>query len=55
MLCVGIYILFCAVTVVCVTIEDDGNKKKITMLKVASTGFRIDTKKDLERAIEIFL
>ena len=29
--------------------------KKITMLKVASTGFGIDTKEDLERAIEIFL
>ncbi|WP_304543057.1 3-deoxy-manno-octulosonate cytidylyltransferase [Sulfurimonas microaerophilic] len=29
--------------------------KKITMVKVASTGFGIDTKEDLERAIEIFL
>ena len=29
--------------------------KKITMLKVASTGFGIDTKEDLQRAIEIFL
>ena len=31
------------------------HQKKITMLKVASTGFGIDTKEDLERAIEIFL
>ncbi|MEA1891982.1 MAG: 3-deoxy-manno-octulosonate cytidylyltransferase [Campylobacterota bacterium] len=30
-------------------------QKKITMLKVASTGFGIDTKEDLARAIEIFL
>jgi 3-deoxy-manno-octulosonate cytidylyltransferase (CMP-KDO synthetase) len=29
--------------------------KKITMVKVASTGFGIDTKEDLARAIEIFL
>ena len=29
--------------------------KKIVMVKVASTGFGIDTKEDLERAIEIFL
>jgi len=29
--------------------------KKISMVKVASTGFGIDTKEDLERAIEIFL
>lgn len=29
--------------------------KKITMVKVASTGFGIDTVEDLERAIEIFL
>ncbi|PHQ90681.1 MAG: 3-deoxy-manno-octulosonate cytidylyltransferase [Sulfurimonas sp.] len=29
--------------------------KKITMIKVASTGFGIDTKEDLNRAIEIFL
>jgi len=29
--------------------------KKITMLKVSSTGFGIDTKEDLARAIEIFL
>ncbi len=29
--------------------------KKITMVKVASTGFGIDTLEDLERAIEIFL
>jgi len=29
--------------------------KKITMVKVASTGFGIDTKEDLKRAIEIFL
>jgi len=29
--------------------------KKITMIKVSSTGFGIDTKEDLERAIEIFL
>ncbi len=31
------------------------HQKKITMLKVASTSFGIDTKEDLERAIEIFL
>ena len=31
------------------------HQKRITMLKVASTGFGIDTKEDLERAIEIFL
>jgi len=31
------------------------HQKKITMLKVASTGFGIDTKEDLARAIEIFL
>ena len=31
------------------------HQKKITMLKVASTGFGIDTKDDLARAIEIFL
>ena len=31
------------------------HRKKITMLKVASTGFGIDTKEDLARAIEIFL
>jgi len=29
--------------------------KKITMVKVASTGFGIDTPEDLERAVEIFL
>jgi len=29
--------------------------KKISMVKVASTGFGIDTKEDLARAIEIFL
>ncbi len=29
--------------------------KKISMVKVASTGFGIDTKEDLERAVEIFL
>lgn len=29
--------------------------KKISMIKVASTGFGIDTKEDLQRAIEIFL
>ncbi len=29
--------------------------KKIAMVKVASTGFGIDTKEDLKRAIEIFL
>ena len=29
--------------------------KKITMVKVASTGFGIDTVEDLERAVEIFL
>ena len=31
------------------------HQKKITMVKVASTGFGIDTKEDLQRAIEIFL
>jgi 3-deoxy-manno-octulosonate cytidylyltransferase (CMP-KDO synthetase) len=31
------------------------HQKKITMVKVASTGFGIDTQEDLERAIEIFL
>lgn len=31
------------------------HQKKITMLKVASTGFGIDTPEDLKRAIEIFL
>ena len=31
------------------------HQKKITMLKVASKGFGIDTKEDLARAIEIFL
>ncbi len=31
------------------------HQKKITMLKVASTGFGIDTKEDLKKAIEIFL
>jgi len=31
------------------------HQKKITMLKVTSTGFGIDTKEDLARAIEIFL
>jgi 3-deoxy-manno-octulosonate cytidylyltransferase (CMP-KDO synthetase) len=31
------------------------HQKKITMVKVASTGFGIDTEEDLERAIEIFL
>ena len=31
------------------------HQKNITMVKVASTGFGIDTKEDLERAIEIFL
>ena len=31
------------------------HQKKITMLKVASTGFGIDTKEDLQRAKEIFL
>jgi 3-deoxy-manno-octulosonate cytidylyltransferase (CMP-KDO synthetase) len=31
------------------------HQKKIKMLKVSSTGFGIDTKEDLERAIEIFL
>ncbi|SFV54490.1 3-deoxy-manno-octulosonate cytidylyltransferase [hydrothermal vent metagenome] len=29
--------------------------KKISMVKVASTGFGIDTKEDLKRAVEIFL
>ena len=29
--------------------------KKIAMVKVASTGFGIDTQEDLKRAIEIFL
>jgi 3-deoxy-manno-octulosonate cytidylyltransferase (CMP-KDO synthetase) len=31
------------------------HNKKISMVKVASTGFGIDTKEDLKRAIEIFL
>jgi len=31
------------------------HQKKITMVKVASTGFGIDTKEDLARAVEIFL
>lgn len=31
------------------------HQKKITMVKVSSTGFGIDTKEDLARAIEIFL
>ena len=31
------------------------HQKKISMVKVASTGFGIDTKEDLNRAIEIFL
>ena len=31
------------------------HQKKITMVKVASTGFGIDTVEDLERAMEIFL
>ncbi len=31
------------------------HQKKITMIKVASTGFGIDTKEDLARAVEIFL
>lgn len=31
------------------------HEKKIAMVKVASTGFGIDTKDDLERAMEIFL
>ena len=31
------------------------HQKKITMLKVSSTSFGIDTKEDLARAIEIFL
>lgn len=31
------------------------HQKKITMLKVSSTGFGIDTKEDLKRAVEIFL
>jgi len=31
------------------------HQKKITMLKVTSTGFGIDTKEDLAKAIEIFL
>jgi len=31
------------------------HQKKIAMVKVASTGFGIDTKEDLARAIEIFL
>lgn len=31
------------------------HQKKISMVKVASTGFGIDTKEDLERAVEIFL
>jgi 3-deoxy-manno-octulosonate cytidylyltransferase (CMP-KDO synthetase) len=31
------------------------HQKQITMVKVASTGFGIDTKEDLARAVEIFL
>ena len=31
------------------------HQKKIAMVKVASTGFGIDTKEDLDRAVEIFL
>jgi len=31
------------------------HQKRITMVKVSSTGFGIDTREDLERAIEIFL
>ncbi|MEA2100695.1 MAG: 3-deoxy-manno-octulosonate cytidylyltransferase [Campylobacterota bacterium] len=31
------------------------HQKKITMVKVSSTGFGIDTKEDLKRAVEIFL
>ncbi|MCX6052051.1 MAG: 3-deoxy-manno-octulosonate cytidylyltransferase [Campylobacterales bacterium] len=31
------------------------HQKKITMVKVASTGFGIDTPEDLKRAVEIFL
>lgn len=31
------------------------HQKRITMVKVASTGFGIDTKEDLKRAVEIFL
>ena len=31
------------------------HQKKITMIKVSSTGFGIDTKEDLKRAVEIFL
>lgn len=31
------------------------HQKKISMVKVASTGFGIDTKEDLQRAVEIFL
>jgi len=31
------------------------HQKKITMVKVASTGFGIDTEDDLKRAVEIFL
>ncbi|MCD4668363.1 MAG: 3-deoxy-manno-octulosonate cytidylyltransferase [Sulfurimonas sp.] len=31
------------------------HQKKITMVKVTSTGFGIDTKEDLKRAVEIFL
>jgi 3-deoxy-manno-octulosonate cytidylyltransferase (CMP-KDO synthetase) len=31
------------------------HQKKIAMVKVASTGFGIDTKEDLNRAVEIFL
>ena len=31
------------------------HQKKITMLKVSSTGFGIDTPEDLKRAVEIFL
>ena len=31
------------------------HQKKISMVKVASTGFGIDTEEDLRRAVEIFL
>jgi len=31
------------------------HQKKIAMVKVASTGFGIDTPEDLKRAVEIFL
>jgi 3-deoxy-manno-octulosonate cytidylyltransferase (CMP-KDO synthetase) len=31
------------------------HQKKISMVKVSSTGFGIDTEEDLKRAVEVFL